>query len=175
MSAAVSRTMDLGRKLSDLAIDVEYAKLHNLGPARFSYAQQNLRIEPLHLIGEGTDVTAHGSCSLRERKRIDLAADRQVDLLILRLAGPKSYTSGVLTIHMNAVGMARILCRKGRFKSENGAATMPGSAQWPERNERHADCFPGPIHIEQLTARSGGGNLDLKGDVTNHNRQFNLI
>ncbi len=30
------------------------------------------------------------------------------------------------------------------------------------------------IHIDQLTARTGGGTLDLKGDVTNYNRQINF-
>ncbi len=30
------------------------------------------------------------------------------------------------------------------------------------------------VHIDQLTARTGGGTLDLKGDATNYNGQLNF-
>jgi translocation and assembly module TamB len=164
----------LDGNLSDLAIDVEYAKLHNQGPVRFSYAQQNLRIEPLHLIGEGTDVTAHGSVQFAGTKRIDLAADGQVDLRLFGSLDQNLTTSGVLTIHMNVVGTVSDPLPQGTIQIKNGAATYAGLPSGLSEMNGTLTFTQDRIHIEQLTARSGGGNLDLKGDVTNHNRQFNF-
>ena len=160
--------------LSDLAIDIEYAKLHNQGPVRFSYAQQNLRIEPLHLIGEGTDVAAQGSVQFAGTKRIDLAADGQVDLKLFGSLDQNLTTSGAMKIHMNVVGTVSDPLPQGTIQINNGAATYAGLPSGLSEMNGTLTFTQDRIHIEQLTARSGGGNLDLKGDVTNHNRQFNF-
>src|SRR5258708_31160807 len=73
----------LNGDISDLALDVEYAKLHNQDPLRFTYAQQSLRIEQAHLVGEGTDVSGHGSISFAVTRDIDVTADGQIDLKLL--------------------------------------------------------------------------------------------
>ena len=46
--------------LSAVALDVENVKLHNQDAIQFSLANQSIKIQKLHMIGEGTDFAAHG-------------------------------------------------------------------------------------------------------------------
>ncbi|HZQ95972.1 MAG TPA: translocation/assembly module TamB domain-containing protein [Candidatus Sulfotelmatobacter sp.] len=160
--------------LSDVAIDVEYAKLHNQGPVRFTYAQQNLQIQATHLVGEGTDVTGHGAIHFAGSKELDLAADGQADLKLFSAVDPNLTTSGLMTIHMTVAGTLNDPLPQGTIQIKNGAANYAGLPSGLSDMNGTLDFTQDRIHIEQLTARSGGGNLDLKGDVTNYNRQFNF-
>src|SRR5258708_39899272 len=55
------RQWTLNGDISDLARDVEYAKLHNQDPLRFSYAQQSLLIDHARLVRAGTYVSCSSS------------------------------------------------------------------------------------------------------------------
>ena len=48
--------------LADVVVDVEYAKLHNQGPVRFTYADRTLQIPQTHLVGDATTPTGHLLC-----------------------------------------------------------------------------------------------------------------
>ncbi len=160
--------------LSDLAIDVEYAKLHNQGPLRFNYAQQKLQIEPAHMVGEGTDVRGHGAIHFAGSKEIDLSADGQADLKLAGSLDPNLTSSGLMVIHMTVGGTLSAPVPQGTIQIESGAASYSGLPSGLSEMNGTLTFTRDRIHIEQLTARSGGGNLDLKGDVTNYNHQFNF-
>ena len=95
--SALRRDWAIKGDLSDVAIDVEYTKLHNQDPVRFAYADQTLQIEPAHMIGEGTDVTGRGSIHFAGSKELDLAADGQADLKLLGALDPNLSSSGLTT------------------------------------------------------------------------------
>ena len=160
--------------LSDVGIDVEYAKLHNQGPVRFNYGQQRLEIQPTHLIGEGTDVTGHGVIHFAGPKQVELAADGQADMKLFGVVDPNLTSSGLMTMHMTATGTLSDPLPQGTIEIKNGAASYAGLPSGLSEINGTLAFTQDRIHIEQLTARSGGGNLDLKGDVTNYNRQFNF-
>jgi translocation and assembly module TamB len=75
---------------------------------------------------------------------------------------------------MNVIGTVSDPLPQGTIQIKNGAATYAGLPSGLSEMNGTLTFTQDRIHIEQLTARSGGGNLDLKGDVTNHNRQFNF-
>ena len=163
--------------LSNVAIDVDYAKLHNQGPVRFTYSGQKLQLEPLHLIGEGTDLTARGSIHAGGPKELDLAAEGQADLKLFGALDPNLTTSGLMTMHVTVGGTISDPLPQGTIEIKDGAASYAGLPSGLSEMNGTLAFTQDRIHIEQLTARSGGGALDLKGDLTNYNRQlnFNLI
>jgi hypothetical protein len=61
------RRWNLQGNASDLAIEVETVKLHNQGPVAFTYSDQTMHIQPVHFVGDGTDVRGHGSIQLAGR------------------------------------------------------------------------------------------------------------
>jgi translocation and assembly module TamB len=160
--------------LSDVFVDVEYVKLHNEGPVRFGYAQQRLTIDPTHLVGDGTDVTGRGSIHFSGSKEIDLAADGQADLKLFSAIDPNLTTSGMMTIRMKVGGTLADPLPQGTIQISNGAATYAGLPSGLSDMTGSLAFTQDRIHIEELTAHSGGGNLDLKGDITNYNRQFSF-
>lgn len=160
--------------LSDVTVDVEYAKLHNQGPVNFRYAQHTAHILPLHMVGEGTDVTGQGSIQFAGSRDLDLAADGQVDLKSLSGFDPNLTASGLMTIHMGVRGTLTEPFPQGTIDIKDAAANYAGLPSGLSQMNGSLTFTQDRIHIEQLTARTGGGTLDLKGDATNYNHQFNF-
>ena len=159
---------------TDLFIDVEYAKLHNQGPVSFTYAGQTAVIAPGHLVGEGTDVTGHGSIHFAGAKELDMAADGQVDLKLLSGVDPNLTASGLMTVHMTLGGTLSEPIPLGSIEVKNGAANYAGLPSGVSEMNGSLAFTRDSVHIVQLAARTGGGTLDLKGDATNYNRQLNF-
>jgi translocation and assembly module TamB len=159
---------------SDISLELENAKLHNVGPARFTFAQQTIHIEPTHMVGEGTDITGHGSISWANPQDIDLAADGQIDLKLLGSFDPDLAASGVMSVHVTLGGTLDEPLPQGRIEVKNGSASYAGLPSGLGEMNGSLVFTKDRIHIEQFTARTGGGVLDLKGDATNYNRELNF-
>ena len=170
------RRWTLNGRGDDIAVEVEYAKLHNQGPMPFTYADQTIHIEPGRLVGEGTDIVGHGAIHFVGGQELDLSADGQVDLKLLSSMTPDLTASGLTTIHLTLGGTLRDPLPQGSIQVKNGAANYAGLPSGLSEMNGSLSFTRDRIHIDQLTARTGGGTLDLKGDVTNYNRQisFNL-
>jgi len=83
--------------LSAVSLDIENVKLHNQDPVRLVLANQSIDIRQLHMLGEGTDLTAHGSMQLSGARPLDLAADGRLDLKLLSSFDPDLTASGLVT------------------------------------------------------------------------------
>jgi translocation and assembly module TamB len=153
---------------------VEYAKLHNQGPLPFTYADQTIHILPGHMVGEGTDVVGHGSIHFVGAEELDLSADGQVDLGLLGSLVPDVTSSGLTTIHMTLGGSLTQLLPQGTIEVKNGSANYAGLPSGLSEMNGTLSFTRDRIHIVQLTARTGGGTLDMKGDVTNYNQQLSF-
>jgi translocation and assembly module TamB len=164
----------LNGNVTDVALDVEYTKLHNQGPVRFTYADQTVHIEPAHLVGEGTDVVGHGSIHFVGARELDLSADGQVDLKLLGSMVPDLTASGLTTVHMTLGGTLSDPLPQGSIEIKNGAANYAGLPSGLSEMNGSLSFTRDRVHIDQLTARTGGGTLELKGDATNYNRRFNF-
>jgi translocation and assembly module TamB len=159
---------------SDLNLELEYAKLHNQGPVRFTYAQQTAHIEPTHMVGDSTDVTGQGSIGFAGNRALDLGADGQVDLKLVGSLNPDITGSGLMTVHMTVGGTVSDPLPQGSIQIKNGSVNYAGLPTGLSEMNGSLGFTRDRVHIEQLTARTGGGTLDLKGDATNYNHQLNF-
>ncbi len=168
------RQWTLNGTLPEVAVEVEHTKLHNQDPVTFTYARQTVHIAPAHLVGEGTDVIGHGSIHFAEAKELDLAADGQVDLRLLDALDPNLTASGLVLIHMTVGGTFSDPLPQGSIQVKNGAANYAGLPSGLSEMNGGLSFTRDRIRIEELTAKTGGGTLELKGDATNYNRQFSF-
>jgi translocation and assembly module TamB len=159
---------------ADLNLEVEYVKLHNQGPVTFTYEDQIAQIAPAHFVGEGTDVTGHGSIHFVGKQELDLTADGHADLRLLGGIDPNLIASGIMEVQMTLGGAIHDPLPQGTIKIKNGAANYAGLPSGLSEMNGALVFSRDRIHIDQLTAKTGGGSLDLKGDVTNYNGQFNF-
>jgi translocation and assembly module TamB len=164
----------LDGNVTDLALDVEYAKLHNQDPVRFTYSDETIHIAQTHLVGEGTDVVGHGSIQFVGAKALDLSADGHVDLKLLGSFVPDLTAAGQTTIHMSVGGTLSEPLPQGTIEVKNGTANYAGLPSGLSEMNGSLTFTRDRVHIDQLTARTGGGTLDLKGDATNYNGQLNF-
>jgi translocation and assembly module TamB len=160
--------------LSTVSLDVEKVKLHNQDAVRFVLANQAVNIQQLHMLGEGTDLTGHGSVQLSGARSLDLVADGRLDLKLLSGLDPDLNASGLVTINMTVSGTVGDPFPQGRIQFANGSlsyATLPSGL-----NELNGSLVftRDRVHIETLNGRTGGGTLAFQGDATYLNRQLNF-
>ncbi len=168
------RQWTLNGTMPQVAIEVEHAKLHNDAPLRFTYAQQTIQIEPAHLVGEGTDLTGHGSIHFAGPKEIELTADGQANVTLLGSLDPNLTASGLTTIHMTVTGTLKDPLPQGTIEIKKGGAQYAGLPSGLSEMNGALSFTRDRIHIDQLTGKTGGGNLELKGDASYFNRQLNF-
>ncbi len=163
-------------RLHDVFIDVEYAKLHNDGPVTFRSERQAVRIDPFRMVGDGTDVTGHGTMDFGGAKRLDLSAIGKVDLKLVASFVPDLSSSGSMTLDMHLGGTMDELYPQGKIQISGGAATYAGLPSGLSELNGTISFSQGHFFIENLNGRTGGGTLEFKGDATyfQHGLNFNL-
>jgi translocation and assembly module TamB len=160
--------------LSGLALDLENVRLNNQDPIRFTLADRSVNIQQLHLVGEGTDLTAHGSIQLSGARAVDLKADGRLDLKLLSSFDSDLTASGLVTMNLTVGGTLADPSPQGNFQVANGALFYAGLPSGLSELNGSLLFTRDRIHIAALTARTGGGTLDLKGDANYINRQINF-
>jgi translocation and assembly module TamB len=160
--------------LTALSLNVENAKVHNQEPIRFSLANQSVNIQQLRLVGEGTDLTAHGSVQLSGDRSLDLTADGRLDLKLLSSFDPDFTSSGLVTMNVTVGGTLAEPLPQGHFQVTGGSISYAGLPSGLGELNGSLLFTRDHIHIETLTARTGGGTLDLKGDAFYFKQQLNF-
>ena len=160
--------------LAALSFDVQNLKISNQEPVRFSLANETLSVQQLHLAGDGTDFTARGTLQLSGARNIDLVANGRADLKLLSTLDPNFTAAGMVTADLTVAGTMSDPFPQGRMQisgSSLGYAGVPsGLTDLTGSLLFTRDHF----HIDQLSARTGGGTVDLKGDATYAGRQLNF-
>ena len=160
--------------LSDVYADVEGIKVRNDGPVRLNITHQALRLEPFHLVGEDTDLTASGSLQLAGERQLDMRAQGKVNLKLIETFNPDFTSSGIVTVDVTFVGTASRPSLQGRMQIANaGIAYVDLPSALSEINGSLI-FNQDRLQIETLTARVGGGTVSFGGYATTYNRQVNF-
>ena len=159
---------------NDIQIEVEYAKLHNQGPVSFVYAHQVADIKPVHMVGDGTDITGHGTMGFAGTRDLDLTADGLIDLKLLAALDPEVTASGSTVVHMKVGGTISEPLPRGTVEIKNGSVQYAGLPSGLSEMNGSLEFTRDRVQIVQLAGRTGGGTLDLKGDATRYNGQLNF-
>jgi translocation and assembly module TamB len=168
------RQWTLNGNLSGLALDVDYAKLHNADPVRFTYAQQKLQIEQLHLAGNGIDLSGRGSVQFAGSRELDVTVDGKADIKLLNSADPDFAGSGLLSMNMTLGGTLADPLPQGHLQVSNAAVSYAGLPSGLSEVNGALLFTRDRLHIEKMTARTGGGTIDLKGEATHYNQKLNF-
>ncbi len=160
--------------VTELSLDVENIKLHNQDPIRFTLANQVVNIQQFHMLGEGTDLTAHGSVQISGARALDLAADGRLDLKLLSSFDSDFTSSGLVTMKLTVGGTVAEPLPQGRIQVANGALSYANLPSGLSELNGSLLFSRDHVHVETLSARTGGGTLDLKGDATYVSRQLNF-
>ncbi len=138
-------------------------ELTNLFPMRWAFANQTLAIEHMRLQGTGTDLEIDGDIAFGEEAGFDLEAEGDFNLALLKAVWPEFDADGRSAMDIKVSGPldepdleGMLTLRNGSVRSADfpyGLSEMNGSISLSGRE----------LRIEELTASSGGGTLNLGG------------
>ena len=120
----------------------------------------------MHLIGSGTDFTAHGTAQLTQPREMDFHVEGTMNVGLLRTLNSKVTAQGTLAVKLDANGTMTDPILQGRIDVKDvsvshddfpsGLSALNGELVF-DRNR---------IQIERLTGATGGGIVTLTGSAT---------
>ncbi|HEY8669561.1 MAG TPA: translocation/assembly module TamB domain-containing protein, partial [Terriglobales bacterium] len=105
--------------LTDFQAGVDKIKFHNDGPIRFSLAEREVKIESLHIVGDGTDLSGSGSMQLAGERTMDFAAKGKADLQLIHAYDADLTGSGTLSGEAHVSGTLDAPLLKGTLQLQN--------------------------------------------------------
>jgi translocation and assembly module TamB len=160
------RRLNVTGNLNEFLVDVGNIKLVNAGPIRFAIADHNLNLQELHLIGDLTDLSAHGSAQLAGEHRLDLRADGHVNLKLIQTLNPDFTSGGRVTVGLNIAGSVSEPQLQGQVELADGAISYIDLPSGLSNMNGTLVFNQDRLQIETLTARTGGGSLNLGGFIS---------
>jgi translocation and assembly module TamB len=133
-----------------------------------------IRLEQLHIVGEDTDLSAHGTASLYGTRDLDLAADGHVNLALIQTLNPLFTSSGMVDLAISVTGPARDPVLQGSVNVSQGSIAYAELPSGLSDMNGTLSFNKHRLQIENLTARSGGGTLTLTGEATSYAGQTNF-
>lgn len=160
--------------LSALTLEVEDVKLHNQQEVRFTIGRESLDIQQLQMAGAESGFTGNGSIQLSAPYALNLTAAGTLDLKLFAAFDPNLVASGPVNVNMSVGGTFDDPQPQGRIQLANGAVSYANLPSGLSGIDGSLLFTRNRIQIEQLTARTGGGTLALRGDATYVDRQLSF-
>jgi translocation and assembly module TamB len=152
--------------ISDISLDYETVKLQNVGPLRFTYRRDEVRITSAHLAGPDTDLTLSGFARFGGDRRISMAFAGRANLQLLSGIWPQLEARGAAVVNASIDGALPRPGITGRLRLENAAASY-GDFPAGLSNVNGECVFDiSRMIFENLTAEAGGGKLTLSGSMS---------
>jgi translocation and assembly module TamB len=169
------RSLRIEANLNQVQLEVEGVAIQNDGPLRVDLADRVVRLQQVRLVGEETDFTAAGSVELAGEQRITLEVQGRVNMKLAQSFDPNIVSYGMTALDLSVRGTLSQPSLRGQLQIRDagiswvdlptGLAGIQGVMIFDENR----------LQVQTLTARAGGGTLDLGGYITwQRGLRFNL-
>lgn len=159
------RAMSVTANIDQLSADVENVRVHNVGPLRFSVEKEVAKVDQFHLAGDELDLSMHGTAQLAGAQQLDLHADGRLNLKLLQTFNQDLVSSGTTNLILNVGGSLSKPQMQGRMEIADGSLSFTDLPNGLSRINGSMTFASDRMHIESLTAYSGGGKLTLGGFI----------
>lgn len=166
------RQLRVEAKVDQLFAEVETIKLANSGPLEFLMENETINIRRFHITGEGTDLTARGTAQIGGAQALNLQANGVANLRLFQGLSPGLMSYGVTTLDMTVAGTMQKPAMTGQVAIKdagfsfidlpNGLSGINGTLVFNQDR----------LQIQTLTAKTGGGQLDIGGFIAYRNGLF---
>ncbi|MGB8028176.1 MAG: translocation/assembly module TamB domain-containing protein [Terracidiphilus sp.] len=150
-------------QLRQLAVKVAGVHLQSESSVHATLADGRVRLDPLHVTGDNTDLRAEGSLSLEGSQQLDLAASGSVNLKLAETLDPDLTASGVTTFQLEAHGPLRNPGLQGSVEFQNGSLSLEDLPNGLSQLRGTLEFNQNRLEVKSLTAMTGGGQLTVEG------------
>jgi len=159
--------LDLNINVANLSSNLESVPVRNDGPLRVNMAGGVARIEQFRMVGEQTHfLELRGTAEFTGERRLRMRADGDVNLKILQTIDANLMSSGVSAFGLTIAGTLTQPRFHGRVTITNGAVSYIDMPNGLSGVNGTMVFNQDRLQVESLSARSGGGVLDLGGFIT---------
>lgn len=150
-------------RLQQLAVTVSGVHLKSEGEVHATVANSVIHLDPLHAIGEETDLRVQGSLSLKDKRQLDLAASGTVNLKVAETLDPDLTAGGSATFQVEAHGPLANPGLRGRIDFHDGALSLEDIPNGLSQLKGTLEFNQNRLEVKSLTAMTGGGLLSVGG------------
>jgi len=150
-------------RLQDLAATLAGVHLHSEGPVHASLANSRIALDPLHVVGEQTDLRAQGSLDLKGKRQLDLAANGSINMKLAETLDSDLTASGTTTFQVEAHGPLHDPDLRGRIDFQNASLALEDLPNSLSQLNGTLEFNQNRLEVRSLTATTGGGLLSVSG------------
>jgi len=125
-----------------------------------------LTVENLHVVGDETDLTAAGTLPLIKTGTADLRANGRVNLKVLQSFNPDLLAYGLMTLAVEVRGDVTKPEMKGTAQISEGGISFIDMPNGLSHINGTLTFNEDRLEVEKLTARTGGGLLNIGGFIS---------
>jgi translocation and assembly module TamB len=152
--------------LKQLEATVAGVHLKSEGDVHATLANSHIRLDPLHVTGEDTDLHVQGTVALNGTRQLDLAASGSVNLKLAETIDPDLTAGGNCTFQVEAHGPLKNPGLQGRVDFTNGSLSFEDVPNGLSQLHGTLAFNQDRLEVKSLTAMSGGGPLTVGGYLT---------
>ena len=152
--------------LKELEATVAGVHLKSEGDVNATLANSHVRLDPLHVTGEDTDLRAQGTLALNGTRQLDLAASGSINLKLAETIDPDLTAGGICTFQVEAHGPLKNPGLQGRVDFTNGSLSFEDVPNGLSQLHGTLEFNQDRLEVKSLTAMSGGGPLTVGGYLT---------
>ena len=150
-------------RLQELQATIAGVHLKSEGGVHATLANDRVRLDPLHVTGDNTDLRVQGSLALNGKQQLDLAASGSVNLKLAETLDPDLTADGISTFTVEAHGPLKDPGLQGRVDFQNGSLSFEDIPNGLSQLHGTLEFNQDRLEVKSLTAMSGGGPLSVGG------------
>ena len=151
--------------LNELAMDVESVHLASKGPVHATLIEGVMRLDPVEITGEDTDLKLHGSMGIMDKRQLDLHADGSVNMRLAETLDSDLIASGATNFQMEAHGPLSDPILQGSVEFQNVSLALQDFPNGLSQIKGRLEFNQNRLEVRSLTAMSGGGQLSVGGYI----------
>lgn len=153
--------------IQQFAVSLAGVPLKSDGPLHATIARGRLHLDPLHILGDGTNIRSQGSIGLLVKPHdLDLHSSGTVNMKLAQSFDPDLTASGVVDFNVDAMGTFERPGLTGQVKFTNASIALQDFPNGLSQLNGTLAFDQDRLDVKDLTAVSGGGHLRLGGFLT---------
>lgn len=159
------RSLTLNGSIQQLTAEIEKIQLRNDGLVDFTYNAGELVLKRTHINGENTDFIVEGTVALNSNAQLDLKANGRANLQLFQSLSPGLTSSGVAAMQLFITGTPASPTLNGEVQIEHAAISLADLPNGLSEVNGTLVFNENRLQVRTLTARTGGGSLQIGGFV----------
>ena len=160
------KLIDVDANLDKLELRYDPVTFVNQGPLKFSMKHGLLQIDSFHMTGPETDLTAHGTADLFNKRTLNMQVRGTMNLKVAQSFNNNVLSSGNVDLAMDAAGSLDRPALHGQVNIVNGNFSYLEFPNGLSKVNGRLEFDEDRLEVRQLTGQTGGGTVSLGGFLT---------